>query len=258
MGILSADTSFEAEAVQMEILRRLGPVARLEQLAEATELSWQLLGTAASGNQRLERWLGRSFPILEMKGQEILKPITTPLMAASSLENLGIPYVIGGSYASSIHGEPRSTRDCDFLVELGTSQIDLLISEFEADFYVSREAVEEAVQLKRSFNLIHLKSGFKIDLFVSQDRDYDRERLSRGIALEIQGCKIRVSSAEDTILSKLEWYSLSPTDQQWRDILGVLLVQSDNIDHGYLKHWAKDLRLDALLQRALEAVKNSR
>ena len=240
----------------MEILRRLGPLARLEQLAEATELSWQLAGLATSDGQRRQRWIGQSCPTLESREPEILKPIATPLMAALKLENLGIPYVIGGSYASSIHGEPRSTRDCDFLVQLDSSGIRPLIDEFKADFYVSAAAVEEAVELKRSFNLIHLKSGFKLDLFVSQDRDYDRERLSRGINLDLQGCKIRISTAEDTILSKLEWYSLSPTDQQWRDILGVLLVQSGNLDRGYLKHWAKDLKLDTLLSKAFEAVKN--
>lgn len=254
MGILSDDTSFEAESVQLEILRRLGPLGRLEQLSEATCFNWALIRSNVSLTRSYERWLGHPHPTLAEGEPPPMEPVATPLFAAEKLNTLGIPYVVGGSYASSIHGEPRATRDCDFLIELDHEQTEQLIAAFQDNFYISRTAVLEAVTLKRSFNIIHLQTGFKVDMFVSHGRDYDRERLRRGIDLKIADHSIRVSTAEDTILSKLEWYSLSPTDQQWRDVLGVLLVQT-GIDSGYLRFWARELGLVELLDKALEAVR---
>ena len=181
-----------------------------------------------------------------------MNPVATPLVAAARLQALGVSYVVGGSYASSIHGEPRATRDCDFLIELTSDNTVALIEAFEDEFYVSRAAVEEALELRRSFNLIHLKSGFKLDMFVSQGRDYDRERIKRGLEIRIDGQVINVSSAEDTIVSKLEWYQLSPTDQQWRDVLGVFLVQGESLDLGYLRFWSRELGLTGLLEKAFK------
>lgn len=254
MGILSVDTSPEAEKVQLDILRRLGPVTRLEQLADATRLSWELVRAGTDTEDSLERWLGAPHRLPPDTGGGLLKPIATPLLAASRLKKIGIPYVIGGSYASSIHGEPRSTRDCDFLIELDADLLDSFVEEFQDDFYLSRQAISEAIELKRSFNLIHLETGFKLDLFVSRGREYDRERLARGISLELARGSICVSTAEDTILSKLEWYSTTPSDQQWRDILGVLLIQSNRLDQGYLRFWSTRLGLESLLDKALQTV----
>ncbi len=251
MGRLSKDTSPEAERVQLEILRNLGPIGRLNQLAEASLFTWALVCSGNSLEHSYARWLGQSHPAPPTGDSTVMRPIATPLLAASRLKDLGVRYVVGGSYASSIHGEPRATRDCDFLIDMDPSLASRMVEAFQNDFYVSQTSVEEALALKRSFNLIHLKSGFKIDLFVSQGRDYDLERLERGLEFKIDGQSIVISTAEDTVLSKLEWYSLSPTDQQWRDVLGVLLVQAGKLDLGYLRFWSRDLGLTALLDKAL-------
>ncbi|MCA9778080.1 MAG: hypothetical protein KC800_15230 [Candidatus Eremiobacteraeota bacterium] len=252
MGILSADTSFEAERVQVEILKRLGPDGRLQQLSEATLFNWALVRSGTSLSRAYERWLGQPHPVPPEGEPSPMNPVATPLVAAARLQALGVSYVVGGSYASSIHGEPRATRDCDFLIELTSDNTVALIEAFEDEFYVSRAAVEEALELRRSFNLIHLKSGFKLDMFVSQGRDYDRERIKRGLEIRIDGQVINVSSAEDTIVSKLEWYQLSPTDQQWRDVLGVFLVQGESLDLGYLRFWSRELGLTGLLEKAFK------
>jgi hypothetical protein len=255
MGILSSDTSIEAERIQIGILRNLGPVARLEQLAEATTMNWTLVCATTPIAQSFNRWLGRPHPALPEGELAPMKPIATPLLAATRLETLQIPYVVGGSYASSIHGEPRSTRDCDFVVQMGSEDVDRLMEAFQNDFYVSRPAIEEAIRKKRSFNLIDLASGFKLDMFVSEDREYDRERMQRGLNLEVHGTPIRISTAEDTILAKLEWYTGSPTSQQWRDVLGILLIQGEKLDKNYMDLWARQLNVTDLLEKALQAVR---
>lgn len=251
MGILSVDTAIEAEQVQMEILRRQGSLGRLELTKQAILTSWSLV---AMGRDPLERWLGESRPQFVEEGLSAMQPLATPLQVARVLESLNIPYVVGGSYASSVHGEPRSTRDCDLLVDLSPDHHEALEGALEGEFYLSRSALEEAQRLSRSFNLIHLKTGFKVDLFISQGRPFDDSRLERALVIEVQGQPLRFSSAEDTILAKLEWYSISPTDQQWRDVLGIFLVQGDRLDLGYLNFWARDLGVAKHLARAIDAV----
>ena len=111
--------------------------------------------------------------------------------------------------------------------------------------------MEEALELRRCFNLIRLKTGFKVDIFVSRGRAFDKERLERGLLLQLEGGDLRFSTAEDTVLAKLEWHALSPTTQQWRDVLGILLLQQGNLDRGYLTFWARELDVEALLARAI-------
>lgn len=254
MGILSADTAPDAERVQFEILRSQGPLGRLRLLEESVLTSWALVALQARAP---ERWLGFEPPEGLKLGDTGMKPLQTPLKFAGILHTLGVRYAIGGSYASSIHGEPRSTRDCDFLVEISAEQISELEALVSGDFYISREAALEALRLKRSFNLIHLTSGFKIDVFCSPNREFDRERLSRAKTLEIEGTPIAVSTAEDTILAKLEWHATAHSEQQWRDILGVMLLQGERLDMGYLRFWARKLGVESALEQAWEAAGGS-
>lgn len=249
MGILSRDTTHEAEQVQLGILRRQGPIGRLQLLQQAVLEGWALTRLGPSG--AIERWLGQRRP--ERLREELLpiQPLATPLLVCQTLEKLGILYVIGGSYASSVHGEPRFTRDCDILAAIKPQHVDLLVDQLGAEFYLSKTAMTEALKRCTSFSLIHLQTGFKVDLFVAHPRAFDQERLRRGLRLEIgQGIQVRFSTAEDTILAKLEWYTLSPSERQWRDILGILMLQQDRLDPGYLRFWARELEVTELLEKA--------
>lgn len=220
---------------------------RLVLLEEAMLTGWALARMGVAQRH------GEGVPDADQE-KDAMKPLETPLEVTRVLDALAIPYVVGGSYASSLHGEPRSTRDCDLVVELVKGHLGRFCQALEDKFYLSRAAIEEALARKSTFNLIHFQTGFKIDIFVSAGRPFDRERMARALVLEVAGQPVRFSTAEDTILAKLEWQALSNSEQQWRDILGIVLLAEDGLDRGYLRHWATELGVLEQLEQAFAAV----
>lgn len=178
------------------------------------------------------------------------------------LNDLGVRYHLGGSFASAIHGVPRQTRDADLVVDLAPTQGQRLAERLGGDFYVDSEVVSEAVAARGSFNVIHLASGFKVDFFVVGTTNYDAVEFERSELQQIVADPPRsayVKSAEDTVLRKLLWYrdGGEVSDRQWRDVLGILMTQGETLDPDYLQKWAFSLGLAALLKRALDAVADS-
>ncbi|MCP4203952.1 MAG: nucleotidyltransferase family protein [bacterium] len=171
------------------------------------------------------------------------------------LDRLGIPYHLGGSYASSVHGIPRQTQDIDLVVDLDTASVRELLSELPEGYYRDLESALDAMGNRKSFNLIHLASGVKIDVFVRGEEPFDREefRRSRKVSLGSGSDRsVRVKSAEDTILRKLDWFRRGEetSDRQWSDVLGILESQESALDFGYLERWATELGVADLLERA--------
>jgi hypothetical protein len=180
------------------------------------------------------------------------------LRVIDAFESLGIDYHLGGSYASSIHGVPRQTQDVDLVAKLRPGQIDPLIGALGAEFYGDAEAARRALALRSSFNLLHLASGVKIDIFCLGDTAFDRSEFDRARPTRLFGddaVSIRVKTAEDIVLRKLQWYRMGGevSDRQWSDVLGCLQAGARDVD--YLRHWAGELRLTDLLERALVAAK---
>jgi hypothetical protein len=171
------------------------------------------------------------------------------------LERLGLDYLIGGSLASSLHGIPRSTQDSDVIVDLPPERVPELIAALANAFYADEEAALSAVDRKAAFNVIHLETMFKVDLFVLGDEPADREEMRRRERYEVApgGPSLAFASAEDTVLRKLAWYRLGNrvSDRQWRDLIGVLRVQGARLDRGYLERGARELGLEGLLAEAL-------
>jgi len=176
---------------------------------------------------------------------------------AQTLEKLGVVYWIGGSMASAIHGVPRSTQDVDFVAELKEEQVDDLVAALESEFYIDREVVRRAVRSRRSFNVIHLDTMYKADVFVmGADGHAQAEKQRRRIeplGSEPNSPTAYFCSAEDIVLQKLRWFRKGGgvSDKQWSDLLSVLKVQADALDYAYLRHWAAELGVDDLLIRAL-------
>ena len=186
----------------------------------------------------------------------IPEPIAVIKLVTDVLEQLGVSYLIGGSFASTVHGELRTTLDIDLVADLHTEHVAPLVQALEAAFYVDAGMIQDAIARQGSFNLIHLETMFKVDVFIPKSRAFDQQQLQRRaryvVAMEPEYV-VYVATAEDTILAKLEWYRLggSVSERQWRDVLGVLQVQAARLDLAYLRRWAATLGIADLLERAL-------
>jgi len=183
-------------------------------------------------------------------------PIRVLLQVAELLDRIGTPYLLGGSLASSMLGEPRSTVDIDLAIVLRSVDVPALVAGLGSEFYVDEGAMRNAVERRSSFNAIHQPTILKVDFFVLGDAPFDRAQLEGrrlSPALEESGRRVFVSSPEDLILRKLDWYRQGGgvSDRQWRDVLGVLKVQGERLDLAHLRHWAAVLEIADLLERAL-------
>ena len=171
-----------------------------------------------------------------------------------ALERLGIAYHVGGSVASSAHGSPRATNDVDLVADLRREHVHALCAELSTAYYASAELLFDAVARRSCANLIHLASGYKVDLFVCRDGEYDRTAIGRHVdrSLLPNSRTFRIATAEDVVLRKLEWYrdGGESSDRPWSDVLGVLRLRARDLDREYLRRWAAHLGVDGLLARA--------
>jgi hypothetical protein len=187
-------------------------------------------------------------------------PLAVALAFTAVLDRLGIPYVIGGSFASSVHGEPRSTNDIDVVADLRIDLIARFVAELGPDYYVSVEAAREAVRTEGTFNVIHMQGGIKIDVFVAGRDQFNQERLAHREAVQPVVDSERtlfVDVAEHSIVRKLEWFRRGGevSERQWRDVLGMLRVQGERLDKNRLHQWATRLGVIDLLERARAAAR---
>lgn len=165
------------------------------------------------------------------------------------LEGCGIDYMLTGSFASNMHGVPRTTYDADIVIEIERAPLDEFVRGLGNQFYVSREAVREAVSIRSMFNVIHLESGFKVDFIIRKTRAFSKEEFSRREKGMLLGESRWFATPEDVILVKLEWSKLGESERQFIDAVNVAKVQKENLDRSYLEKWAKELGIQELLQR---------
>lgn len=186
----------------------------------------------------------------------LAEPLDVIAKLVAALDRMGIDYLVGGSFASSIYGIPRATQDVDLVVDMKVSDAQSFAELLAGDFYVDVDMIKDAIRYGRAFNVIHLKSMFKADFFTKQEGAWTSEELARARTEELIGPQgpfnVRFASPEDTLLHKLVWFQMGgeSSDRQWTDILGVLGVQGDGLDGAYLDHWAAVLDVAELLARA--------
>ena len=181
------------------------------------------------------------------------EPIQVTLKVVTTFERLGIPYLIGGSLASAVHGIVRATMDADLVADIKPEQVPSLFASLEGEFYIDIEMILDAIQYHGSFNLIHLDTMFKVDVFILKQRPFDINQMQRRISQSVGDLpdeQAYFSTAEDIILAKLEWFHAGgrASERQWKDILGVLELQSDRLDYAYLQKWAAQLSIQDILK----------
>jgi len=179
--------------------------------------------------------------------------VLVPLVEA--FDKLQIAYYIGGSVASSIYGEPRQTQDADVVADIHLNHVRSLVSSLQAEYYIDADMIRDAIHRRSSFNIIHFDSMLKVDIFIPKPRPFTQQELRRSRAeiIAVGSRPFILASPEDTILNKLEWYKMSDgvSSRQWGDILGVLGRKGSDLDFAYLRHWADNLGVADLLERAV-------
>ena len=269
---MNRDTSPDVERMQLTWAREAPAWRKLQMLAQLNRtvltLAWHGLRerhpTATPAELRRlfaalplgAELAARVYP--ETRDMSEADSIAVTLAVIDVLDALHVPYLIGGSLASSVYGMVRSTLDADIVADLQVEHVAPLVSALQNQFYVDEGAIFEAIHEQGSFNIIHLATMFKVDIFLLKGRPYDEaefeHRTQRVVATDPERTAY-VASAEDTILTKLEWYRLGRevSERQWRDILGILKTQSGALDIAYLRKWAQELGVKDLLELALGA-----
>ena len=168
------------------------------------------------------------------------------------LDAVGVDFMIGGSVASSIYGEPRTTRDVDIVVAVDDTSLRDLFARFDRTrVYIDEPADDQPVRAGQMFNLLDMDGGWKVDLVVRKGRPFSIAEFARRQRQEVLGVASWVASVEDVILTKLEWAARSGSSRQIDDVRGIVAVQGDQLDLDYLRTWATSLQVDALLESCL-------
>jgi hypothetical protein len=167
------------------------------------------------------------------------------------LEAAGIPFMVVGSHASSLHGIYRATTDVDIVIDPTPEQLTQFVTSLGDEIYVSPVSAQDALRRRSMFNVIDSANGMKADLIVRKDRPFDREQFQRRRTGTLGGYSIPVASAEDIILAKLEWNRITPSERQWQDAFNVAVVQWPRLDRDYLRRWSAELGLTSELELLL-------
>lgn len=167
------------------------------------------------------------------------------------LDKNKIPYLLTGSFAVSYHGFIRATHDIDFIVEVHDNSFqkvkDILI-QLGTEFDYSFSDVKDAIRNSSQFNIYHLPTGLKIDFWLSQNDEFEKNKFKRIKYTNISGQKVAIISAEDLILNKLKWCKNVRSERHLRDCSEIIKFQGKKLDKKYLSRWARRLKVEKLLE----------
>ncbi len=280
---LATDTPAHIETAVIASLRLLTPAHKLELARDMNRMADRL---ALAGIQRRKPAasppelghtlaLQRLTPEQRPYGAALLKglslmptpvdPLALALRIGTLLDTHAIPYLVVGSVAAVVHGEYRMTRNIDIVLNLATRAVRALVDGLRADFTFLPSDITDALarlpearadwQQRARFCTYDKATGFQVDVYLASGRPFEIAQFQRAEVIDIPGDSggtLRVASAEDTVLAKLEWYKLAPSDRQWRDVQAILRVQDEALDLTYVRQWADQLGLAELLAWALK------
>jgi hypothetical protein len=264
---LAQDTPLELEAVQLGLFRKASPARRFALMSSFSSTlrraSLKQLEQRFGSIEARYKWIQIHY------GEAIAKSLGDKLKVSRSVVNeteealqqlisvfqtMMIPYRIVGSVASSTQGMMRSTLGIDIVTKIAAQHIAQLALQLKNEYHLDEELAREAVKRGSSFNIIHLITMIKIDVFMLGKRTYDLVSFERERRENLDGLMLSFKTPEDIILGKLEWFVQTDktSERQWRDVIGLLKVQADALDLDYMQTWAKDLDVTELLDQALK------
>ncbi len=162
------------------------------------------------------------------------------------MDEAGVEYMLTGSIAAGLYGQPRMTRDIDIVAVLYPAHAVRLVGRLEPEFTCDIETVRDAIAARRIFSVVHAASVYKVDIIVRADQEYEIEKFERRRRTEVAGQSMWVISAEDLVLSKLVWAKDSRSELQLRDVRSIIALQP-NLDWTYMNRWALRLTVGTLL-----------
>lgn len=188
-----------------------------------------------------------------------MEPTELLRFVVAALERLGFRYLITGSTATTAYGTPRLTNDIDVVVDVPAGKGTEFCAAFpESEFYLSSDAVRQAVAQRTQFNILHPQSGLKVDVMVASDSEFDRSRLQRGRRLQVlPDLAVTFASPEDVMLKKMEYYREGGSEKHLRDIAGVVQMRGSQIDYQYMAEWSTRLGLSEVWEMIQNRLKGS-
>lgn len=162
-----------------------------------------------------------------------------------------IPYMVTGSMASNAWGQPRTTHDIDVVVQYSANDVPAVVQAFTPGFFIQEISVRNALRPPYQFNALDEQSPMKVDVWLLKPDPLEHEMFGRRITVDLDGEPMVVASPEDTVLSKLRWWKISPSERQLQDCAGIVAVQADALDHSYLRQRAQQLGVSDTLEKIL-------
>lgn len=153
--------------------------------------------------------------------------------------------MLTGSFASSYHGAPRATQDIDLVIAPTAEQLRAFVKLLPRDeFYVDEGAALEALKLEGQFNLVDMRTGWKVDLIIRKSRPFSREEFDRRTMVELEGEEVPIATPEDVLIAKMEWARMSESARQIEDAARMLRVRARQVDQSYVDRWVQELGLE--------------
>ncbi len=165
---------------------------------------------------------------------------------AAHLDAAGIPYMVVGSIAAAMHGRARSTMDVDIVIEPTAASLKAFVERLpDAAYYVSPEAAVDALKRRSQFNVLDLRSGWKVDLMIRKARPFSIEEFARRSARTSFGRTVVVASIEDVIVAKLEWARMGSSERQLEDCRALVGLAAAGLDVAYVERQVAALGVEA-------------
>lgn len=171
---------------------------------------------------------------------------------AGKLTAARVPHMVVGSFASSFHGVPRSSQDLDLVIDPELASLRGFLADLpRAEYYADEDAALDALRRREQFNVVDMATAWKADLIVRKARPFSLEEMRRRREVDLFDARIFVASAEDTLISKLEWAKRGGgSELQLRDASGILQLRGAELDRPYIERWVAELGLEDLWLRA--------